>query len=418
VLRTLGDRLLENVRRIIREDGALAALCFGLIVFGVTVRSIRLRLPKTFSFDEDHFVENARNYLAGKADWNDHPPLGKLLIAQGIRIAGDNGVGWRLLPWLFGLALIAIAWLLAARLFRDARAGWLAAAFVACDGFTIAYSRTALLDGMLTATMLGAWCVVQIDSPALAVLGASVLVACAAAIKFTGVVVCVPIALEILSDKRKLAWAAPAVIGGALVYFGIFALGLHASGLASSPAAVWAKTTSLAAHHRALNDMTNPATSYWYTWFLPLKPILLRFTRHAHKLQVMTTLGNPLLWWSCSLVVPISFVTAYSEFWKSHAKPSPAARTVLLLVAAWAAAIAPWVAQVRDSYIWHYLPSYTFGLVLLAGLAARAYRQRPGAVLAFVVAVAVVSLFYAPVWCQLPLSAKAFKARLFLPTWR
>jgi dolichyl-phosphate-mannose-protein mannosyltransferase len=405
--------------RITRDDGVLAGLCSSLIVFGVVVRTLRLSRPETMSFDEDHFVKNARNYLAGKVDWNDHPPLGKLLIAQGIRIAGDGGLGWRLAPWLFGLALIAIAYLLAARLFRDVRAGWLAAAFVACDGFTIAYSRTALLDGMLTTTMLAAWCAGLLDSPALAVIGASVLIACAASLKFTGVVVCVPLALEISRNRRKMAWVVPGALAALLVYYVLFAAGLRLTAQPSSPADVWAKTLALGTHHRALDQMTHPASSYWYTWFLPLKPILLRFSQQGHRsIRAMTTLGNPLLWWSCSALLPIAFAQAYADFWKSNAKPSDDAWTVLCLASGWAAAILPWVAQIRDSYIYHYLPSYTIGLVLLGGLAARAYAKRRGAVLAFVIAVALVSLFYMPVWCELPLSEKAFRARLLLPSWR
>ena len=37
-----------------------------------------------------HFVENARNILATRSDWNDHPPLGKLLLAIGIVALGER----------------------------------------------------------------------------------------------------------------------------------------------------------------------------------------------------------------------------------------------------------------------------------------------------------------------------------------
>ncbi|MFW5740510.1 MAG: phospholipid carrier-dependent glycosyltransferase, partial [Myxococcota bacterium] len=110
--------------------------------------------PAHLTFDEHHFVPNAQNYLAGKADTNDHPPLGKLLIASAIALFGDTAAIWRLPALLAGLLSIFLAYRLAARLFRDERAGWFAAVFVAVDGFFISYARTALLDGVLAMFML------------------------------------------------------------------------------------------------------------------------------------------------------------------------------------------------------------------------------------------------------------------------
>ena len=65
---------------------AFAALLLAgfMLALSVYFRLTNLGFPATFQFDEHHFVENARNYLAGREDWNDHPPLGKLFIALSI----------------------------------------------------------------------------------------------------------------------------------------------------------------------------------------------------------------------------------------------------------------------------------------------------------------------------------------------
>ena len=63
-----------------KSDRALGWICSGLVAFGVLLRAQHLRFPNRLTFDEAHFVDNARNYLTGAADWNDHPPLGKLLL--------------------------------------------------------------------------------------------------------------------------------------------------------------------------------------------------------------------------------------------------------------------------------------------------------------------------------------------------
>src|SRR5688500_13272282 len=124
------------------------------IAMGVLWRWADLGHPNQFTFDEYHFVENARNYLNGKADWNDHPPLGKLLMLPGIVLFGDNGWGWRAHAAVLGCLHIALMGFVAAGLFGSRRAGWLAAAFVAIDGLFVSYSRTALLDVPMNAFMM------------------------------------------------------------------------------------------------------------------------------------------------------------------------------------------------------------------------------------------------------------------------
>ena len=103
----------------------------------------------------------------------------------------------------------------------------------------------------------------------------------------------------------------------------------------------------------------------------------------------------------------------------THFGLTPAAPFALLWVlAAWAAPIVFWIPSLRDSYIYHFLPSYSFGLVLLAGLTDRMYRRFRLHTLLAVVLVAEVTLFYAPIWSELPLTQSALHARLFFPFWR
>ena len=85
---------------------------------------------------------------------------------------------------------------------------------------------------------------------------------------------------------------------------------------------------------------------------------------------------------------------------------------------AWAGPLAFWVPSLRDAYVYHYLPSYTFALVLLAGFVDRFYTRRQLAMFIAVVVVAEISIFYAPIWGELPISKEALDARLFFPFWR
>jgi len=88
------------------------------------------------------------------------------------------------------------------------------------------------------------------------------------------------------------------------------------------------------------------------------------------------------------------------------------------LCAAWLGFLLPWVFSARDSYLYHYLPSHAFALLLLGGASARAFGRRPRVTLFALSLVLAVSLFFVPIWAQLPITARAFEQRLWLPAWR
>src|SRR5262249_45966470 len=152
-----------------------------------------------------HFVENARNYLTGQADWNDHPPLGKLLMAAAISLLGDTSLAWRLAPSLCGLLSIVLAFVAARALFRDPIAGALAAAFVALDGFLIAYSRTALLDGMLTCFALVTLALLAGTPTLQRVVAAGAAAGLVSSIKLSGITLALPLLLSVLALRTTRA---------------------------------------------------------------------------------------------------------------------------------------------------------------------------------------------------------------------
>jgi len=410
----------------------LTLVCVLGIAFGVALRVQELGFPQRLTFDEHHFVENARNFLAGRPDWNDHPPLGKLLMACAMDALGDTPFAWRLVPLLAGLANIALAWWLGRALFRDSVAAWIAAAFFALDGFLIAYSRTALLDGMLLCSALGTLLLLASPS-ATRILLAGAGVGIAASVKLSGITLALPLALAALA--LELRWSRRLlVLGGSgfaalIAFYAQYAIGQRLTGLPAAPAGVVSATLTLVRHHAALTAMTNPSTSYWYTWLMALRPIMLRYDAVDGWVRAMTMLGNPLLWWCSAAVVTWRLAaTALATPGELAGSALPVADRIsawarerwaeLLPLAAYLGFLAPWVITKRDSYIYHFLPSYGVGLLLLAGIAARVRRRFPMAILCGVIVVAEVSVFYAPVWAQFALSPESLALRLFVPAWR
>ena len=73
--------------------------------------------PNELVFDENHYVTEARSIIAGEGVlYPQHPPLGKLLIVFGIRLLGDNPLGWRFFSVLFGTVCIALFYFICDRL--------------------------------------------------------------------------------------------------------------------------------------------------------------------------------------------------------------------------------------------------------------------------------------------------------------
>ena len=128
-----------------------------IALISLALRLINLGTPKGFVFDEVYYVDGARDYLAHGVEvagdgpeFVVHPPIGKWLIAIGIKIFGDNEFGWRFSGAILGTAMIVLIALIAQRLFRNSFLTIAASFLMAVDGLALVHSRTALLDIFLS----------------------------------------------------------------------------------------------------------------------------------------------------------------------------------------------------------------------------------------------------------------------------
>ncbi len=418
---TLANGKMES-RRARLARNITASVLVALIFAGAAARMQDLGYPHELGWDEHHFVENARNMLHGKSDWNDHPPLGKLLIAGGMLIAGDNSTGWRLAPLALGLVLIVVAYLLAASLFRSRWAGLLAAAFIAADGFPLAYSKVALLDGMLVTAMMTAALLIWRARSWAGFALAGLAVGLAMSIKFSGAVLLVPLALagplRLGFSVKSVGLAAVAISIAAVAYVAEFAIGLSLAGDPNGVFDVARETGELLRHHLGLTDWKHPLTSRWYTWFVPLNAIVMHYVREGNVVRALFPLGHPILWWGVNLALVWTVIDAVrrARGRASEVSPDSAAqhRALSYLWLLWLLPLLPWVVSERDSYFYHYLPSYAFGLVLLSGWVSM-IRKREAVQLGIVLVIAAVFVFCVPIWSKIPFDADSLLHALYFP---
>jgi dolichyl-phosphate-mannose-protein mannosyltransferase len=427
-----GYRMLQA-----RVDRALDPGCRGqtlitaaavlMLALGIYWRFADLAYPPFFMFDEHHFVENARNYFRHNPDWNDHPPLGKLLIVPGMVFLGDNGAGWRIHEAVLGSVHLGLVYVLARRLFRDARTGLLAAAFVATDGIFVSYSRTALPDIPMNVFVLAALVALLEVRGRGGLAAAGLSLGLAVSVKW--IAVCAAPLLPLILWRRGVrSWLA---IGACcmwmgcvvvLTYVGIWALALALTRHPFTVDGMIARNLELLRSHAGFTDWKNPADSRWYTWPLLWRPVTLHHADIADGYRrVTSTVGNPLVWYATTAAFALALGDLARALWARVARrehfPSVLATRAFLLLAA-VSLMVQWMLTNRESYIWHYMGSYTMGIILLADRVSWFGRREPLAVALVVLLVGAVAIFYAPVWTNGCLATTAVRWRLFAPGWR
>ena len=99
---------------------------FLILAFSASVRFVNLSRPKELVFDEIYYVDGARDFLKygveiekGASEFIVHPPVGKWVIASGIKLFGDNPFGWRFATALLGTVSILFVYLVTKHLFNS-----------------------------------------------------------------------------------------------------------------------------------------------------------------------------------------------------------------------------------------------------------------------------------------------------------
>ena len=151
--------VLENTR--LRDRLTVLGLGATALLF----RLWNLKYPKGFVFDEVYYAQNANSLLhhgveldpkTGAAQFIVHPPVGKWMIAAGIKLFGYHEFGWRISAALVGTISIMMIYYIAMRLFNNYYLSLCAGILMIADGLHLVMSRTALLDIFLMFfTLLG-----------------------------------------------------------------------------------------------------------------------------------------------------------------------------------------------------------------------------------------------------------------------
>ncbi|WP_300766527.1 phospholipid carrier-dependent glycosyltransferase [uncultured Bifidobacterium sp.] len=510
-----------------------------MALFGGVLRFFRLGKPRAVVFDETYYVKDAWTMLmTGEArDWPEnvqvngvdtsvntlfaagdtnhwlasaeyvvHPPLGKWLIAVGLKLFGGAGniAAWRVSVAVAGTIAIILMIRVALRMFHNLPIAMLAGFLMSVDGVGIVMSRTGLLDNFIMVFALGAflmllihrdwaikrlrkrfeidsslrsarWIVVGhgratrlvLDSPGPMIAfswwraGAAILLGLATGVKWSGIyffaAFCV---ISVLWDawlRRQVGyrfWLASGIfrdgIPAALYMLPLYGLTyladwenwfIHPDSYMHNWAAnnpgqgvtwlpeslrsfveyhveMWKFHTTLDVPHAyRANPLTWPLqirpTSFYWEW-IDGHPGLCSLNTSQRCVAAVTSLGNPLIWWlgSACVIAGIIIAIKHRGDWRIGA-------VVIGFIGGWL----PWAQYLNRTTFTFYSIVILPWIILGICFVANEVRERASALtwrltLAVTVgAIALVSLFFYPIWTGMPVPYEFWLSHMWLDSW-
>lgn len=386
--------------------------------------------PSIPVFDETHYLPAARALLELTRPTNiEHPLLGKLLIAGGIKMFGDNQLGWRIPSTIAATAVVlGVFWILW-MLFHRTRTAVLGALFAMLNITVFIQARIGMLDGFMAAFLVLA--IVALLRAAYSppervwrrwLLG-SVLLGLAVAVKWAAAPYVAFAALAFIVVRRRDAKARRPQ---------------HWPGMATLPALLALGTVSVAtyfltfapAFFYALEPMTlaelipfqrtmyaqqtqvlppHPYQSAWWTWPFMVRPIWYLYEVADGAQRGILLLGNPAILWGGLVAV------AYSLRQGLRGRSLRVAGPAWL----WIGSLAIWAVIPKSlGFFYYYHPSTIWLCLVLAAAFDHLGERRKRWAEAFLAAVALLFVYFYPIISAAALpDGGAFRHWMWFPTW-
>ncbi len=317
-----------------------------LIALGsLMLRLLDLSRPKTLVFDEVYYVGGAREYLkfgvevaGNKPEFIVHPPVGKWLIASGIKLFGDNAFGWRFATAIIGTLLILLFAALVHRLFDSPQLRAVAAGLMAMDGLVLVHSRTALLDLFLTFFVLLAIYLWHQERH----WSAGIAIGLAMGTKWSALYFLIPIAgialYKTFTSHSGRALVKPTLIK--LAQYGLLPVAVYTSTWSGwffskrgwdrqwSPnvfASWWHYHMEMLSFHMGLTEKHSYQANPW-SWLVMGRPTSFfyespRGCSSKNCAQEVLAIGTPILWWIGTIAVVVVFGYWFRSIYRRRSEP-------------------------------------------------------------------------------------------------
>lgn len=343
-------------------------------------------------FDEVYHARTAYEHILNVEPYeNTHPPLGKYIIALGITIFGMNPFGWRFMGTLFGVLMLPIFYHLLKRLLGGRFFPIAGVILFAFDFMHFTQTRIATIDTyavFFILLMYDAMVVfIQQDFMKAKLKQLLVPLFCSglffglgAASKWTviygGAGLAVLFFGKLIKERRALGikkditffwnraiysclWC---VIFFITIPVGVYFLAfLPLTLLPQNSYNILERFMSYQTHmfnYHSQLQATHYFASPWYEWPLDIRNIWYSSSSNVDgngAVSVISCMGNPLLWWSCLVSLPITV-------WMWIKERRDAATLALV---GFLSVFLPWVLVPRLTFVYHYFTAVPFIILSL-----------------------------------------------------
>ncbi|KKU28929.1 MAG: Dolichyl-phosphate-mannose-protein mannosyltransferase family protein [Candidatus Amesbacteria bacterium GW2011_GWA2_47_11b] len=363
-----------------------------LTIFLSVTRIIGLSSPSKHYFDEVYHAFTAQEMFKGnQASWEwwntppsgfayewTHPPLAKLGMVLGLKLAGNSPLGWRLPGAILGILSGFLVYLITQRLTSNHTTSLLALFLYTFDGLPLVMSRIGMNDIYLVFFILSTFYFLLSKRQFLA----SVAFGLALASKWSAIYF-LPMFIYYVWRTPYYLLIPPIIY---LIAYLPFLLTHPLTQFIELQKQMWWYHTGLKATH----SYSSPAI----TWPIMFRPVWAFVEYLKSSIANIYIQGNPVIWWAGLLAV------GYQTLRR---------RITLPLILYWLFLI-PWIVSPRIMFLYHYFPSLVFMYIILA----QTFRPRPW----FILLVIVGFLFFSPRYFGFPIPNQFLNYLVWLPSWR
>jgi dolichyl-phosphate-mannose-protein mannosyltransferase len=393
-------------------------------------------------FDEIYFARTAYQHIVREAPFEyTHPPLGKLLMAAGILTFGLNTIGWRIVPFIFGIAMIPIMYIFGKRMFKNRFGAFASAFLISFDSMHFVLSRIGLIDIILSTfiILMFYFFFIYYDGDLfkkgwkhanLPLLLSGIFFGLAVSVKWTAVFGAFAVMVLFLLLKREelnkaqrnsilkpslitpiLIILASYVVVSFIIYYLSYVPIMGIPGEGSGLEMVLRYQQNMYRYHTTLTA-THPFSSPWWSWLFMIKPVWVYGFSNTFDNTVsnIVAIGNPAIWWAA---IPFIFFVIL-KWIREKDKIARFIAAVFLLQ------LVPYILIGRITFIYHMFPNIAF--IILAsvyGLNIIWHREDKWRYMAIVylVAVLISFIYFYPITAAHPISHQFNDAHKLLNSW-
>jgi predicted membrane-bound dolichyl-phosphate-mannose-protein mannosyltransferase len=343
-------------------------------------------------FDEIYHGRTAYEHIENVYPYEvSHPPLGKLIIALGIKLFGMTPFGWRFMGTLFGILMLPFMFVFIKNFFGKTLIAACGTLLFAFDFMHFVQTRIATIDTYSVFFILLMFFFMyryvaqdyktSFQKTLVPLFFSGLCFALGAASKWTVIYGGAGLALlwllrQIMRGRYSAANGQSSEFISYLVKTVLFSLMAFialpgiiyilsyipygtAKGMTLSGGMLWSKEfyeiiienqKFMFGYHSKL-VATHPYSSPWFSWLLNIRPILyyLEYLPNDYK-SAFGAFGNPVLWWGGFIALIYTFI----RFFKNRDSRA------LFIIIGYLSQILPWVGISRIVFIYHYFPSTLF----------------------------------------------------------